>query len=78
MERIESAAILKDGVVYTGWRHADVMKSMFAQKIRPAGAVQGFVTETGRFVDREIAATMAYIAGQIKTPKQELRSEDLY
>lgn len=40
--------------------------------------VQGFLTTKNRFVDRKEAAVLAYSAGQISEPKEELYSEDLY
>lgn len=40
--------------------------------------VQGFITTKNRFVDRKEAAEIAYSAGQIASPKDELYSEDLY
>lgn len=43
-----------------------------------ATEVQGFITSKNRFVDRAEAAALAYSAGQIPEPKQELYSEDLY
>lgn len=38
----------------------------------------GFMTSENLFVDRETAAKIAFEAGQIKNPKKELYSEDLY
>jgi hypothetical protein len=40
--------------------------------------MQGFVTDTGEFVDRETASKIAYQSGQIKEPKRILYSEDLW
>lgn len=42
--------------------------------------IQGFITSSGRFVDREEAAQIALHSGQIKELKfgSELYSEDLY
>lgn len=43
--------------------------------------IQGFITSTGRFVDREEAAKIALESGQInelKYSKNKLFSEDLY
>ncbi len=40
--------------------------------------IQGFLTNTNRFVDREEAAIIAFEAKQIKELKETLYSEDLY
>lgn len=40
--------------------------------------IQGFLTTKNRFVTREEAAEIAYSAGQISSPKEELYSEDIY
>lgn len=79
------------GLVFSGWRHgdcfttlnawADLLSSKQRRQIgedQIAGRNQGFLTSTGRYVDRAEAATIAYTAGQIPTPKQTLFSEDLY
>jgi hypothetical protein len=77
MEKVIKAAIEKDGCVQVGKRHCDILNA-----VKPFGylkdGTQGFVTSTGRFVTREIAAKIAYEAGQIKEPKRLLFSEDLY
>lgn len=83
IEVIRSAAVLKNGVVYVCWAHTylelkrmnldvpdDVLKH----------SEQGFVTNTGRFVDREEALLIAQAAGQIKHKHggpDTLYSEDL-
>ena len=45
-----------------------------------SGGEQGFLTETGEFVDRAVAAEIAWKAGQINTPSQprKLYSEDIW
>lgn len=76
---IKEAAIRdkRDGTVFTGKRHGDI----FA-KARPPGSLkygeQGFITDKGKFVDREEAARIAFECGQISEKKKELFSEDLY
>ena len=40
--------------------------------------IQGFITNTDRFVDRKEAGYIAFNAGQIKKPNDYLFSEDLY
>lgn len=70
METIEAAAIRYDGVTWTvprPGRHHDVIA--FALRERPwlesIGGEQGFVTSTGRFVDRKEARQIAEAANQI-------------
>lgn len=84
-EIIVRAAILKNDIVHVGLegdRHHNIL-------INAKGAlkgigfdgrlpVQGFITSRGNFVNREIAAEIAFNAGQIKEEKRELYSEDLW
>lgn len=84
-ERIEFAAILQDGTVYTverPGRHHDVMKYMLDLGIESKpGHVQGFYTSNKRFVNRREGLAVAQAAGQLirKTmPEYELFSEDLW
>ena len=42
------------------------------------GFHQGFLISIGRFVDREAAADIAFIAGQINETTASLLSEDIY
>lgn len=64
--RITAAAMQKDGIVYIGFRHSEILKTVkrlvtFKQPIR-----MGFLTDTGLFVDRFEGAWIAFKAGQIK------------
>lgn len=84
-ERIETAAIMQDGNIYTvvrPGRHHDVMRQMFDMGIYATeGHVQGFYTNKGRFVDRREALVIAQERNQLirKTaPAYELFSEDLW
>lgn len=86
-ERIERAAIRHDGHVYSvaaPARHHHVIGQIITltgAKRVPAESTQGFMTNTGRFVDREEACVIAIRAGQIVTktgPANELYSEDLW
>ncbi len=85
-----SYAYPKTGLVFTGWRHGDCFTTLNAwadllsaeerTRIGPeqlAGQNQGFMTSTGRYVDRDQAGDIAHAAGQINHPKH-LWSEDLY
>lgn len=75
------------GIVIAGWRHGNCIATMTSLgELRSVTFgpdsvgenVQGFITNTGRFVDRVEAAKIAFEAEQIKYPKDILYSEDLY
>lgn len=78
---------IEKGVVLCGHRHPHCiyqMKALTGMRTvsRGENAVgaheQGFLTNKNRFVSREEAAIIAYIAGQIDKRKQTLYSEDIY
>lgn len=90
---INCAAMLdvQTGLIWTGKRHGDVIKTIIQAysltdkseyKIKSVTLErfkQGFVTMSGRFVDRKEAAMIAVHAGQAElTLPCELFSEDLY
>ena len=77
-ERIVEAAIQQNGQVYTGHKHYMIMQKIYKETGEMITGVEGFVTSTGRFVTRAEAARIAFKAGQIKLPKTELNSDDLY
>jgi hypothetical protein len=87
VETIERAAILYNGTIYSvprPGRHHTVIR-MMARDNFPNEAMalknQGFVTSTGRFVDRYEGAKIARAAGQIirePTPPDMLTSEDVW
>ena len=60
-----------------GYRHHDIIWR-FGEELEDGPYAQGFYTSKGRFVGREEAAKIAYAAGQIKSQKSRLFSEDLY
>lgn len=82
------------GLLFCGLRHPDCFASMNAWKDgldedqilaidligehQLRGRNQGFLTSTGRFVDREEAAAIALREGQIDRVLRCLTSEDLY
>jgi hypothetical protein len=82
---IKEAAIRKDGRVYTGHRHHNIINSTKERGL-PFGyfrdGEQGFVTTTGEFVNRQEAARIALELGQVKRGEMRdpecLYSEDLY
>lgn len=87
IEEIIQVAILHKDIIHTmprPKRHADVVIAMAKEvegKIIPAVGVQGFLTNTGRFVDRKEGAKIALATGQIKELKYQpntLFSEDLW
>jgi hypothetical protein len=64
-----------------GERHGDIMRENFlaGHEENFHGAIQGFWTQDGRFVDREEAANIALEAGQIsKIPAEVFTSENLW
>ena len=78
---------IKSGFVVCGLRHSNCI-TLFAMvvgfpynekgfEIRRT-EIQGFLTNTNRFVEREEAAQIAFDAGQIKQHTLTLYSEDLY
>ncbi len=79
MITITEAAIRQDGKVITGKRHDLVIKEMILKYgFDKIVGEQGFVTSDGRFVDREEAANIAFVAGQIPEKKDCLFSEDIW
>lgn len=83
---IVSAAILYQGQLYPGFsgleRHADIMKRVWADHgiVKITQDMQGFITSSHLFVNRALAADIAYKAGQltIHFKPEELRTEHLW
>lgn len=78
---ITHAAIRKDGVIYIGRRHCFIMHHPAYPKGFHKFSEQGFITESGKFLDREEGAKHALDCGQIKKLKyssRDLFSEDLW
>ena len=90
MERIVAAAIKaytdEDTYpfIYTGKRHADIFEQMYKLGIKynKNKSIQGFLTDTCRFVDRREAKKIAVKANQLIVPIEdtydELFSEDVW
>jgi hypothetical protein len=75
---VETAVRLDDGEIFTGLRHIDAFVKAYERSgTRFRDDQMGFVTSTGRFVSRKEAAQIAYNAGQIRAPKDELFNDDL-
>lgn len=81
-EYIAAAAVKRDGLTYSlprPYRHSHLVLAF--QKISGtplAESEQGFMTSTGRFVARKVAARLALAAGQISTEVGELQAENLW
>ena len=83
--RIKCAAIIHEDVIYEGRSHAEIGWKMLddgnCQRPFPSGYFQGFVTEGGHFVGREVSRIIAIEAGQVEAGKtcnhRDLYSEDL-
>jgi hypothetical protein len=83
---------IETGIVISGHRHSqciDIMKSLGQLRSVQFGpdsvgeTVQGFLTNTNRFVDRQEAMKIAILSGQVLeskliNPRVGLFSEDLY
>jgi len=78
MKIIDQAAIWNNGVIYKGKRHKDIFMNAPQHLNIRKGGIEGFVTTSGMFLDREEAADLAFRMGQIKSPVEKLKSEDLY
>jgi hypothetical protein len=80
-EPVHGPYSVSNGIVLCGHRHHQIIelyKIMTGKDTREQGVCQGFLTAENRFVSREKAADIAFIAGQIKERKHRLFSEDLY
>lgn len=83
-EHIIAAAIQIEGVTLSlprPARHAQVLHSatnMHLPDYAVTGACQGFLTSTGRFVNRVQAKQIAHMAGQPQMRPESERTKDLY
>ena len=77
MKVIKQAAIWHNVIIYKGDRHKNIRMSM-PKHLGYKGAVDGFITNAGIFLDRKEAAALAYQMGQISEPVESLKSEHLY
>ena len=82
---VAAACKMADGVIVVGARHFDDIMHQQLQAIYgkdhkdwPAEHKQGFIDNRQNFFNREIAAEIAFEAGQITKEYPELYSEDLY
>ena len=63
-----------DAAPSKAWSHEEIEVS---KDIKDSAVKRGFVTNTGKFVDRKKAAKIAMKAGEIKKPVKKLHSHDL-
>ena len=79
VEKIASAAVRFKGEIWTGTIHPEILARI--QDVHPdweyAGFEDGFVTSTGRFVDRKDAVEIANAAEQIRDG-QRITKDGLY
>jgi hypothetical protein len=75
------------GIVVTGHRHGQCiwtigcltgLRCVSNAEDGVGENIQGFLTNTNRFVDRQEGGQIAFDAGQTQTLKKTLYSEDLY
>ena len=71
---------INSGYVICGRRHHNILTNMFELGIKfdKKVCVQGFITNTDEFLNREEAAMVAFNAGQTKVCAKRLISEHLY
>jgi hypothetical protein len=74
------SAILKDGIIHRGRRHHLILHDPSYPQGYMKGGTQGFVTDTGVFLDRVRALEHAKVCGQFrgKLIGSVLTSEDLW
>ncbi len=77
--RITAAAVLHNGKLYTGKRHAEIMRQIWDEG---GGRItleeQGFVASDGKFYNRYQAGAIAYMAGQTEGRHEYLLSEHVW
>jgi hypothetical protein len=83
MEKIVSSAIIHRGVIYAGKRHHHCIAAIKEEigERTPGSDPRGFLTDTGRFLNRVEAAKLALANGQVDKlhySSTMLFSEDLW
>ncbi len=81
-ERIKCAAIrLRNGEIVEGYTHREITEMIYQWNgYDPVVGTEGFVTETGCFVSRRVAASIALASGQVREiadPRRGLTSSEL-
>jgi len=79
LETITKAAMKTiKGKIYQGRNHNDIMRDMMWDNNYPNGTeILGFITNNGRFVDRQEAAKIAFESGQTNSNTGCLQSFSL-
>jgi membrane peptidoglycan carboxypeptidase len=81
IEEIKHAAVISEtGMIFLGKCHADCFAKMDNVGLNPMhmAQAQGFFTNHGRYVNREKAASIALLNGQVNSCDTILCSEDLW
>ena len=81
--RIVAAAIKHNGKIYTGKRHAEIMRVIWDETPEdpafiPSGENQGFIDNNGTYWNRFQSCAIANRAGQTTKCGKEITSEDLW
>jgi hypothetical protein len=77
IEKVSHAAIVRnDGILEIGMGHADIIRRCPYGTCK-AGSKMGFVTSTGRYVDRDEALKIALESGQVNKDMKTLRKSGL-
>jgi hypothetical protein len=86
-KRLNLPKNISTGIVVAGWRHGNcitILEEMFPKRDYIVNnkdgitTIQGFLTSSGMFVNRQIAGAIAFEAKQITKHTDCLFSEDLY
>jgi len=73
---VQAAAQLPDGEIFTGQGHTEIFAKIAIEKPDMLeGIKEGFVTSRGRFVSRQEAGKIAFIAKQIPEEEPDLTSQ---
>jgi hypothetical protein len=76
IEKVTSAALLINGEIFTGANHPEANEKFMARypdkDIEDLDFIDGFLTNTGRFVNRTEAAAIANKARQIVQPPDDM------
>jgi len=79
LPQITKAAIEHEGKIYEGRRHSEIIQRVLEDEgIELGSSGQGFITEYGDFVDRKLAAQIAFSTRQIPDRVSQLTSEDVW
>jgi len=79
--RIVAAAIMYNGTIYTGKRHANIMQAIWDELgdlVYINQESQGFIDNNGAFWNRFQACAIAHRAGQTHKHGCNITSEDLW